>query len=355
MKKPLSGLLAFILCLALPAAVLAENAAADLLISAQVVAPYSVALKAPASGPLAPFVLRAGDAVTAGSTLFSVEPKAVYAEAEGTVAAVFGRPGDSADGVVNRYSSIVTIDHLQRYELKADTRTGYNSVANRNLYVGRKVYLRSINCKHFADGLITAADGYKFTVAVIGGDLVYTEDVNIYREPDYDDKVKMARTDLSVVPPAVTTASGTLLSVDVAVGDAVAVGDLLFTYVPDVLDPERRTWPDATKVIATEDLIVGDVLVSQGDSVQKDQALATAYPARGFQLMGQVEERDVGSLAIGDTFTVRFEELGLTPIDATVASISPLGTDEDTSKFTVYFNFEAPPAVMLGMHATVER
>lgn len=45
--------------------------------------------------------------------------------------------------------------------------------------------------------MITAAGGGSFTVQVLGGDLVYTQDVKIYREPDYDSKTLLARASLS--------------------------------------------------------------------------------------------------------------------------------------------------------------
>lgn len=355
MKKTLSGLLALSLVLALAVPALAQPMESGLILSARVVAKEERALKAPVTGELLPFTLRAGDAVPAGGLLLSLQPKSAYAQVNGTVAAVYAQAGDSADGAVERFGSVLAIEHTDRYEIQASVYTGYNSTANRTLYVGTPVYLRSANEKHFADGLITQVSAGSFTVAVIGGDLVYTQDVKVYREPDYGDRSRLARASLSLVPPAVVTASGTILSMAVKPGDAVKAGDLLFTYVPDVLEAGLRGKPEATLLRAPEDLIINQLNVTQGASVQKDQVLLTAYPAGRYQLMGQVEEGDVGRLTPGDTVQVRFEELGLEPLPATVASVSPLGSQDDTSKYTVYFDFDAPEGVLIGMHATVER
>lgn len=355
MKKILSGLMALGLALVLPLSAPAETLGNDLIVSARVVAREEWALKAPVSGELLPFTLREGDAVSAGALLLEVQPKSVYAQVNGTVAAVYAQAGDSADGAVERFGSVLAIEHQDRYEIHANVYTGYNSATNRNPYVGTRVYLRSANEKHFAEGVITSVSGRNITVAVLGGDLVYTEDVKIYRESTYEDKSRLARAELSVVPPALVSAGGTILSMEVKPGDAVQAGELLFTYVPDALEAGLRGKEDATRLTAPADLIVKQLHVTQGASVQKDQALLTAYPAGLYQLMGQVEEGDVARLAPGEAVQVRFEELGLGPIQATVASVSPLGSQEDTSKYTVYFDFEVPQGVLIGMHATVEK
>ena len=43
-------------------------------------------------------------------------------------------------------------------------------------------------------------------------------------------------------------------------------------------------------------------------------------------------------------------------MEATVVSVSPLGTDNgEETTYTVYLSFTAPEGVWLGMHATLER
>ena len=180
--------------------------------------------------------------------------------------------------------------------------------------------------KHFADGRITAVNGSQFTVQVLGGDLVYTEDVKIYREPDYNNKTLLARAELSIVQPYAISASGTLTDLAVRPGDEVHPGDYLFSYVPDVLSPALRGEANPTAVTAPQALIVTEVSVLPGASVQKDQALLSAIPAGTYRLKAQATEADVDRIAAGDEMTVSFDELDLPPVTATVTAVDPLAT-----------------------------
>ncbi|MEG1775931.1 MAG: biotin/lipoyl-binding protein [Clostridia bacterium] len=364
MKRVLSILCMVALCLSpmLALAAFAETANApqtavgeELLLSATVQAKETFVLQAPASGVLAPFTVRVGDVVQAGSTLFAVEAKRVYADVDGVVADVYIKPGDVADAAVARYGAALKVEYADRYELQCSTTTGYSSAENRDLYVGTKVYLRSANEKHFANGVITAVSGRSFTVQVLGGDLIYTQDVKVYRTEDYDSSALLARASLSVVAPYAVSAAGTVTEVAVKAGDAVRAGDFLFAYVPDALDSQLRGKAGALLVKADEALVVTALNAQQGASVQKDQALASYCVLGAYELVAQVEEGDVNGLHVGDHMTVRFEELALEPMQAVVRAIGALGSAEDMSRYSVYLDFEAPVGVMLGMHATVER
>ena len=333
MKKMVALMLAALLALAgVPA--LAESSE-TLILTATVEGLDPIVLSAPASGLLAPFSVRAGQLLSPGETVFTVEPQRVYAEIDGTVADVYAQAGESADAAVARYGAVMCIEYADRYQIEASTRTGYNTVENRDLRVGTPVYLRSANEKHFADGRITAVNGSQFTVQVLGGDLVYTEDVKIYREPDYNNKTLLARAELSIVQPYAISASGTLT--DLAVR------------------PGLRGEANPTAVTAPQALIVTEVSVLPGASVQKDQALLSAIPAGTYRLKAQATEADVDRIATGDEMTVSFDELDLPPVTATVTAVDPLGDGgEETSRFAVWLDFEAPDGVLPGMHATVQ-
>lgn len=329
----------------------------SLILTATVRPRQTLAVKAPASGELAPFTVREGDVLTAGDTLFSVQPVRVYADMEGTVAAVHIEPGSVADAAVARYGAAVYLDYARRYEIHANAQTGYNNVDNRDLHVGTPVYLRSSNEEHFADGVITAVDGLSFTVQVLGGDLVYNQDVKIYRDPQYAKNSLLARSRQSYLKPYAVTASGTVIEVGVQPGSAVHPGDFLFSYVPDVLEPERRGVSDAADVKAAEDWLVTSVSVQPGASVQKGQALATVVRLGDYELAARAAEADATRLHAGDTLTLRFEELDLPEATAEVTFISPLGTEEgDETWYTVYLSLpdELCDAVWPGMHATLE-
>lgn len=353
MKKIVALMLAALLALA-SASALAESSE-TLILTATVEGLDPIVLAAPASGLLAPFSVRAGQMLSSGEAVFTVEPQRVYAGIEGTVADVYAQAGESADAAMDRYGAVMRIEYADRYQIEATNRTGYNTVENRDLRVGMPVYLRSANEKHFADGRITAVEGTQFTVEVIGGDLVFTEDVKVYREADYGDKTLLARSKLSIVQPYAVSASGTITDMAVRPGDEVHPGDYLFSYVPDVLDPARRGTQSPTTVTAPQALIVTEVNAVPGASVQKDQALLTAIPAGTYRLKAQATEGDVGRIAVGDEMMVYFDELDLPSVLATVTAVDPLGnSDGENSRYTVWLDFEAPDGVLPGMHATVQ-
>lgn len=351
MKRSIAVLTALCLMI-LPVLAMAEGME-ELILSATVQPNRELALKAPASGELAPFTLKAGDIALAGDTLFMVEPVRVYAEIDGTVAAIYAAAGESADAAVTRYGAVMQLEYAQRYALECENLASSNRVENRDLFVGTTVYLRSANENHHAEGVITAVEGARFTVAVRGGDLVFTEGVRVYREPNYRNTSLLARASLTSIPPYAVQAKGTVVDVAVNSGDAVKPGDYLFSYVPDVLEPALRAKKAPTSVEAEVDSIVLSVAANQGASVQKGQLLATVCPVGEYRLEAQVEEGDLHELSVGQSLTVRFEEANAPDAVATVTSIGAVGSSGDVSRYPVYLSFEADAAVLPGMHATV--
>ena len=268
MKRILTFVLLLSLCL-VPA--FAQASSPALLLTGTVVTLQPIAVKAPATGELAPFSVRTGDTLSTGDVLFSVEPVNVYAPIDGTVCAVYIAPGDIAAGVSARYGALMYIDYEERYQLQVNTRTGVDKAENRDVRIGQQVYLRSNNEANFANGIITSADPAtgNFTVQIIGGDLVFNHTIKVYRPPDYDYNATIARGTISTVAPYAVTAAGTVTDVAVTAGQQVKAGDLLFSYVPDELAPERRGNSDATTVKAEGEWIVTSVAVQQGASVQR--------------------------------------------------------------------------------------
>lgn len=363
--KTIRILTALLLALLLPAAALCEETLPTettppasrlegLIFTATVEPNVQTAVKAPAGGELASFTLRAGDALNAGDLLMSILPQTVYAPADGTVAAVYAKAGDTADGAMTRYGAVMHIDYADRYQFSGSNAGSRNTVENRDLHVGTPVYFRSGDKQHFADGIITYADGRSFTAQVLGGDLDYTAKVEVFRTDEYTEAVRLSEGRLSAVAPYGVAASGTVLEMLVKPGDTVSAGDALFTFVPDTLAPAARSLAAATEIRAAEDCVVLSVSAQQGGAVQKGQPVAMVCARDDYRLVINAEEGDVNRFTPGDKMLVTFEELDLAPVEATIEQVGALGSGSEVSLYPVYLTFEVPQGVLLGMHATVE-
>ena len=348
----MASLLLFLMTACIPFSALAG----EILLMGVVTAGEEVAIPAPHSGELAPFALKPGNRVNAGETLFLIRPRSVYAEVDGTVAAIHAGDGQSAAGAVSRFGAVLQIEHENRYELLFSTATGYNSAVNRDLWVGTPVFLRSVNGRNFGLGSITSVSGNRFVVSIQSGDLVFDEEVRAYRTEDYAATALLGRAKPVLVPPYGVVVSGTVLSMKAQRGDKVRQGDLLFTYVPDSLSPQQRA--QAGRAEAGEPLVISSVSVLPGASVQQGQVLARGYRPASMQLTAQADEKDILSLSPGTEASVYFEEMGLGPIPARVFSASALSLgdnpNDSLARYEVIFGFETVPQVLFGMHATVQ-
>ena len=321
-----------------------------LTLTAVVVGETETALKAPISGELLPFTLAVGDRVSAGDTLLSITVKTLYAPMDGSVSAVYAKPGDIASAISSRYDALVQLEYPSRWELRCNAMSGYSSLENSDLRVGTPVYLRANNKSHRGNGVITAVEGRSFVVAVLDGDLVYDQSVNVYRTEDYDAKALLAQARISAVAPLALNISGTVVSVTAKRGDMVKAGDPLLCYVPDELEPALRTLAEPGILSAPTDGAVQSLTATPGATVSKGQVLGILRT--GMRLSARVNEDELAALAVGQKARATFDALGL-EAEATILSISQLGTDAETSQYTVLLTCDCPEGTRYGMHATV--
>ena len=346
MKKIVVFLVTALLCL-----LSLSGLAADLLLVAQVTAREEVSLLAPYSGEVAPFTLKAGDMVQQGEVALTILPREAYAEIAGTLVAVHAGPGQSASAASQRYGGVMQIMPLDRFELHCSMRGGYNSKEYRDLQAGTRVYIKSSDGKHTAEGEILSVQGLSFTVSVMGGDLQFDEEARVYRSEDYADKSLLGKAKPTVVQPYKVQGAGTVLQVAAQKGARVAEGDLLYTYAPEALSQQQVK--DKGRIAAEKDMVISALQVSPGARVSQGQVLATACPTDALWLTAKAQEGDLAKLAPGTRGTISFEELNLPPLPVTVESVAQLGTGEETALFQVYLSFDAPENVLLGMHGTI--
>jgi HlyD family secretion protein len=100
--------------------------------------------------------------------------------------------------------------------------------------------------------------------------------------------------------------------------------------------------------------VLGEIFVTAGQPVQKDQPLATLYSTSEMTVITEVDEIDVGSLEEGDDVTIVFDGIPDKIFEGNIEKISGLGIKkQNASYFDVKVSFKPDPKVRLGMGANV--
>ena len=334
----------------------AQEMETELVMHATVEGKEEIALQAPASGLLAPFALNLGELIKSNATIFSIEPKIVYAPINGEVTSILINHGSDLAAAEVRYGSAMQISYENSYILNAHTAQGHYSEENRDLHQGMTVYLRDRDKEQFATGRITNFDNGAYTVEIINNEFEYFDYVKIYRDAEYSSSALIGEdSPIRIEPYAINVQQGTVKEVFVKEGDIVKLGDPLFSYVPDAL-PINQVPEGEISVVALEDYILSSVSVAQGANVAKDQVLATVYKVNDFQLVASIEENELSQVKIGDTFKVSFDAFKDKEVEATVSNISYVGKEQgERVIYPVYLTFEVFEGVGIGMSATVTK
>ena len=346
MKKLISLLTAALLLAVLPAA-LAEGVALE----GTVQAGRTVSIAAPYSGLVGDYTARAGDAVSAGETLFAIATQKVYAEADGTVTGVFAVAGDSAQTVQSRYGALCTIEDDVRYKAICTSAGADSDIEDKVVHAGETVYLRSTqNNSRKGEGRVTAVSAEGYTVEITRmNDLNLGESVKIYRDSDYDADSCIGSGRTAAVPAMAVNVTGSVLRVCVSDGQHVRRGDLLFEIVPDELDGLRGG--DGT-VAMPEDGVLLSVSAQSGAQAAKDAELATYCPAGEMRVVCPVDEDDLSALREGARVRVTLDALPGVTLEGAVESIA-FATNAE-GDFDVTVSLRDAENVRIGMSATVQ-
>ena len=326
-----------------------------------VVCEAAEAVLAPYGGIITGLSVRKGDLVRAGSTLCEMQSTKVYAPVSGTVSAVFGEAGDSADEVKDRCGGVVYMIPEARFTVKASLN---KATKNDSCYlsIGQPVWLENRGrALRTGTGIVasiaTDADNAgNYTVQVTSGSFVLDSRVTVYSSEERTLSTCLGNGTISLAAPVVISGEGSLLRVHVKAGDAVSRGTLLFETVTGTLD--GLTGAD-TRIRSPLDGIVASVDQSSGASVEKNATLLSLYPLNRLQACVIVPETDLASFAVGNLVSLSFgtEE---NPVDGTVSSISYLAEAEESASaagyanYKVFIDFEPTANTRLGMLVTVE-
>ena len=334
--------LALMLCSSLA---LAENISFE----GTVTAAYTHEVYAASNAIVESVSVAVGDRIAAGDTVAALRTTKVYAEEDGTVYAVFGQEGMSADTATENYGAAIYMEGNVTYTVSASTQNAYDSVETKLVHAGETVYLRSrTEESRVGTGVITTMDGTDYQVNVTEGDFLIGETVHIYRSSNYADDQRIGKGTVARHAPIAVTGTGRIVSVAVKAGDEVKRGDLLM----ETLDGSGS----ATVLNAGVSGVVAQLNVTQGASVAENDVAAVIWPDNAMQIEAVINEADLAYIAPGDTVSLTFDwnaDSGET-LAGTVQSISAMAdaASEDTV-FIARIVFEPNEHVRYGMNVTV--
>lgn len=290
-----------------------------------------------------------GDSISGSDMVASLRTTKVYAEEDGTVCAVFGQEGVSADTVTENYGAAIYMEGSVVYTVSASTANAYDSVETRLVHAGETVYLRSRSEEsRVGTGVITTIDGTDYQINVLEGDFLIGENVNVYRSASYADEQRIGKGAVARRAPVAVTGTGRIVSIAVEAGDEVKRGDLLM----ETLDGSGST----AVMNAGIGGVVAQLNVTQGASVAENDVVAVIWPDDAMQIEAVVNESDLAFIAPGDSVMLRFDwnEDSGEMLSGTVQSISAMAdADSEDTVFTAYIAFEPNDAVRYGMNVTV--
>lgn len=281
-----------------------------------------------AGGTLRGLSVIAGEKVTEGQLLATTDPNRLFATQDGTVTIVDYTPGEKADGVV------LSVAQVSRYTVSCTIDGGYALPENDLVHIGEEVLVScSKNGTHKGVGRVVSISGSEYTVEMLGGELYVGEAVEIYRGTIlYTNRIGKG-TVLSTddVDYSVT---GTILTMNVAVGDEVSRGQLLLTWSEDA----------DLNVTCPVDGIVTAVSHRNGESVNADATVLTVTAYTDILCAVTMEDKDASRVKVGDraVYTLK-SDLTETPRSATVVRIAQLG---NSGSRTVYLQPDEPEQVI---------
>lgn len=321
---------------------------------------------APIGGTVEKVECDVGQKVKSGDVLVRLSTTKVYAEESGTVTAVFGQPGDSAETVAQKYGAVMVIEGERVYSIAASTENAYNSTATKFVRVGESVYLQCYSDgSHTGTGVITGVEGTDFTVQVTSGEFLIGETVNVYRGDSAASTQRIGRGTLNRMNPTSVTGSGSIVSFAVNSGDTVQRGDLLFETLDGAFDGLYMSGSD---IAADASGTVSQLGAQQGGAIQKNSVVAVLYPDDAMRIEASVSEANLAAIAVGDPVSIELvwnqdEEV---TYPGTISMISAIadsasgstgdamgGDSNDTVTYTVYVDFTPDENTRYGMSAVV--
>ncbi|MBR4459565.1 MAG: HlyD family efflux transporter periplasmic adaptor subunit [Clostridia bacterium] len=312
----------------------------------------TVTVYAPIGGVVDSVNVQAGALVGEDDVLFSLRTTKVYAEEDGTVTGIFGRPGDNAATVTARYGAVLYLEGTARYTVSASTANAYNSTETRMLHVGESLYLQCrSNSSRIGEGIVTAVDSTNYTVRVTSGTFIPGDSVDLYRDRGFSSDKRVGRGTVARINPTAVTGSGAIVSFAVEDGQSVKRGDLLMETLDGSFD---GLYMSGTDVLAGTAGVVGSISASQGSSVQDGAAVAVIWPTAGMRIEAAVPEDSRGMIAVGDRVIIEAEADESRSYEGTVTLVSWIAEEgSGEASYRVLIDFTPDENITFGMSVIV--
>ena len=261
-------------------------------------------LTAGSTGTLTALDILPGQLVEADDTLGSIAVTRRFAPVSGVVTAVHFQEGDTLK------DTVLEIEPISPYVIYCTLTDGV-SAENAALHCGETLFIKcAADGSHRAFGRVTSVDGTDYQVEALGGELYIGETVSLFRDQDFVKSSLVGRGTVVASETIAVTDEGTLLSLNVARGDHVERGQLLFATASS----------KTTALSAPCEGIVVEVLAQAGDSVQEQQTLARI--AAGVTLRADVSADDLDRFQPGQRIAyLRGDDPHETPRQAVVTQL----------------------------------
>ena len=307
---------------------------------------------APIGGTVESVNVETGEKVSAGQELLVFKTTKVYASQDGVISGVFGQEGEDAETVAEKYGAVMYLEGETLYSVSASVSKAYSSVDTMTVHPGENVYLQCRNSASRAGtGLITAIDGTNYTVLVTSGDFLPGDTVDIYRNEEHTDSMRIGRGTVSRVSPEAITATGAIVRLAVRDGDTVKKGDILIETLDGSFDAYIMT---GTTVTADQGAVVKTVNAEAGSTVSKGAALFQVIPLDAMRIETSVEADELKNIHTGDPVIVELESDESKVYEGTISFISALPTEDgDEVTYRVLVDFTPDEAAALGMNVIV--
>ena len=314
-----------------------------------VTATHFIDVVAPCSGTLESFDLNAGDSVSVGSTLFTMQVNTLYASEDGIVGAIYAQPGDDAQLVMNRYGAVLALEGNVRQQLTATTTGAYNDDKNRTIHVGETLYFKSSKTNgDEGSGRVVAVSGSNYVVDILSGSFDSKSTMTLYRSSNRNNKDNVGKGIVVNRDPVMLPGSGRVANVLVNEGDTVTRGQALMTFLAQDADVDA-----VPEVLCPTDGVVASVAVSPCQQVWKGALLARIYLTDELEIVAQVDEMDLNGLRVGDIIPCTLDIDESKDFDGTVTEISKLGvTQQNAAYYAVHVSIDHNKA-MLGASASI--